>query len=110
MNTTEGASKSVLVNQFERNGKARAKCLEKHGYQCKVCEFDFTRFYGGLGKEYIHVHHIVPISEIGEEYQIDPVNDLVPVCANCHAMIHRTRPAQSVEGLRNHLRALGSIQ
>ncbi|WP_110685933.1 HNH endonuclease [Salinicola aestuarinus] len=106
----EGASKSVLVNQYERNSKARAQCLNKHGYQCKVCEFDFKHFYGGLGKEYIHVHHIVPISEIGQEYQIDPESDLVPVCANCHAMIHRTRPAQSVEGLRNHLRALGSIQ
>ena len=45
--------------------------------------------YGELGQGFIHVHHIVPISKIGKEYKIDPINDLVPVCPNCHAMLHR---------------------
>ena len=45
--------------------------------------------YGEFGQGFIHVHHIVPISKIGKEYKIDPIKDLVPVCPNCHAMLHR---------------------
>lgn len=85
----EGAKKTIVVNQYERNVLARQKCISAHGYKCKVCGMDFEKTYGELGREFIHVHHIVPISTIGEEYQLDPVKDLVPVCPNCHAMLHR---------------------
>ena len=96
----EGAAKTVTVNQYERSAVARAKCLAHYGYKCVVCSFDFEEMYGEIGKNYIHVHHIIPISEIGKEYQLDPITDLVPVCPNCHAMIHITRPALSVKQLR----------
>lgn len=99
----EGAAKRVAVNQFERSADARAKCIEYHGYQCAVCSFDFEEYYGDIGKNYIHVHHVVPLSEIGEEYILDPITDLVPVCPNCHAIIHRTHPSLSVEQLKQHL-------
>jgi len=99
----EGASKAVTVNSYERNPVAREKCLAHHGYACAVCSFDFQKFYGSIGKHYIHVHHVVPLSETREEYIIDPVNDLIPVCPNCHAMIHSTRPALGVEQLKQHL-------
>ena len=56
---------------------------------CSVCGTDFHKMYGELGKGFIHVHHIVPISMIGKEYKLDPIKDLVPVCPNCHAMLHR---------------------
>lgn len=85
----EGAKKTVVVNQYERNDEARRKCITVHGYRCKVCGMDFEKTYGEIGHGFIHVHHIVPISQIGEEYQLDPVKDLVPVCPNCHAMLHR---------------------
>ena len=49
---------------------------------------NFETFYGIAFKEIIEVHHIVPISQIGEEYAIDPIKDLVPVCPNCHAALH----------------------
>lgn len=99
----EGASKTVTVNTYERNAEARAKCIKHHGYMCAVCKFDFTAFYGSIGDKYIHVHHVIPLSEIGQEYVLNPIKDLVPVCPNCHAIIHRTRPAISVEQLRRHL-------
>ena len=85
----EGMKKQITVNAYERNPQARQKCLDYWGYQCLVCEFDFEEFYGSLGRDYIHVHHLTPISKIGESYQIDPMNDLRPVCPNCHAMLHR---------------------
>jgi len=96
----EGASKSVTVNQYERSGVARAKCLAHHGYKCAVCSFNFEQMYGEIGKEYIHVHHIVPISEVGKEYELNPVTDLIPICPNCHAMAHKTRPALSIKQLK----------
>jgi 5-methylcytosine-specific restriction protein A len=45
----------------------------------------------------------VPISTIGKEYLLDPVKDLVPVCPNCHAMLHRGINGRvlTVEELRN---------
>jgi len=104
----EGASKVVSVNIYERNSDARAKCIEYYGYICAACSFDFENFYGSIGKNYIHVHHIVPLSEIKKEYKLDPVKDLVPVCPNCHAIIHRTQPALTVKQLKEHLEAMDS--
>lgn len=99
----EGASKKVSVNIYERNSEARKKCIKFHGYVCAVCKFDFRKFYGSIGENYIHVHHIVPLSEIKKEYKLDPVKDLIPVCPNCHAIIHRAQPSLTVEQLRQHL-------
>lgn len=99
----EGASKKISVNAYERNAEARSKCIEHYGYTCTVCSFDFKKFYGAIGENFIHVHHIVPMSEIKKEYKLDPIKDLIPVCPNCHAIIHRTQPALTVEQLRQHL-------
>ena len=98
----EGALKRVYVNKYERDHDARMKCIEAHGCKCSVCGMDFEKMYGELGKGFIHVHHIVPISTIGEEYRIDPVKDMVPVCPNCHAMLHRGQDGQvlSVDELK----------
>ena len=100
----EGAAKTLSVNQYERNPEARKRCLAHHGYQCVVCSFDFEEVYGAIGKGYIHVHHILPLADIRREYVINPERDLVPICPNCHAMIHATRPALKVEQLSQHLR------
>lgn len=100
----EGASREITVNAYERNPVARAQCLQHHGYSCTVCEFVFERVYGALGKSYIHVHHVVPFSEIRAEYIVDPIKDLVPICPNCHAMIHRTIPALTVSQLQEMLK------
>ena len=99
----EGALKKVYVNKYERDKDARMKCIEAHGCKCSVCGMDFEKMYGELGKGFIHVHHIVPISTIGEEYKIDPVKDMLPVCPNCHAMLHRGKEGQvlSVDELKS---------
>ena len=99
----EGIKKQVTVNAYERNFKARAKCIEHHGLDCKVCGFNFVQAYGDIGKNYIHVHHVKPLSDIKESYQVDPVTDLVPVCPNCHAMLHRKNPAYTILDLITQL-------
>jgi 5-methylcytosine-specific restriction enzyme A len=103
---SEGARIAVTINAYERNPKARAACIAHQGHICAVCGFDFAGVYGDLGRGYIHVHHVVPIGKIRKEYKIDPIADLVPVCPNCHAMIHRTEPPLTVEQLRHHISAL----
>jgi 5-methylcytosine-specific restriction protein A len=56
-----------------------------------------------LGAGFIQVHHTVPLSSIGTEYVIDPIRDLIPVCPNCHAMLHRKTPPFSIAELRGLL-------
>jgi 5-methylcytosine-specific restriction protein A len=70
---------------------------------CTACGFNFEAAYGTLGEVFIHVHHIIPIGAVGDEYSVDPVKDLVPICPNCHAMIHRVNPPLTIEQLRNIL-------
>lgn len=65
-----------------------------------VCNFNFERVFGDIGKGFIHVHHEMEISTIGEEYEINPITDLKPICANCHAMLHKRKPAYSIDELR----------
>lgn len=96
---TEGSVSRVEVNRYERSPVARRMCLEHHGYACSVCAMDFQDEYGEIGLGFIHVHHVVELSSIGAEYEVDPMNDLRPVCPNCHAMLHMRRPAYSVEEL-----------
>ena len=86
---TEGIVRKVTVNKYERSSLARAMCVEYHKCLCAVCGFDFEKEYGEVGKGFIHVHHITPIHTIGVEYKVDYKNDLIPVCPNCHAMLHK---------------------
>lgn len=97
---TEGAVRQVLANAYERDEKARREAIRYHGCVCKVCGIDFEAAYGSIGAGFIHVHHIVPLSTIGAEYIVDPKTDLVPVCPNCHAMIHRKSPPFLIDELR----------
>ena len=85
----EGGKSSIKINKYERSPNARQKCIEYHGVSCKICGMNFEEVYGEVGKGFIHVHHIKPISEIDKEYTVDYKNDLIPVCPNCHAMLHR---------------------
>lgn len=95
----EGACSTVVVNRYERNPVNRAACIAAHGSRCKVCGFDFGAVYGPMAQGYIEVHHRVPVSKMGGSYQLDPVNDLIPLCANCHAAVHRVDPPMEAEAL-----------
>jgi 5-methylcytosine-specific restriction protein A len=99
----EGARTRVEVNRYERSPVNRAACIAHYGPICRACAFDFRAFYGSLGEGYVEVHHRTPVSRMNESYFVNPITDLVPVCANCHAMLHRTEPPMAVEALRTLL-------
>lgn len=96
----EGAVSKVLVNKYERDPRNRREAIAIHGKSCLACGFNFEEIYGELGGEYIVVHHVVPISQMESDYIVDPANDLVTLCANCHAMVHRKDPPLSIAELR----------
>lgn len=96
----EGAKTRIEVNRYERSRINRAACLELHGDSCVVCDFNFGRIFGSEGEGLIHVHHVVPVSQMGAGYRVNPATDLVPLCPNCHAMAHRLDPPATVEVLR----------
>ena len=100
LGVTEGKMSQVLQNKYERNPVNRELCLSANGFKCKICEFDFENVYGKIGHEFIHVHHIEMVSAHGGEYYLDPVNDMIPVCPNCHAMLHRENPPIKPDKLR----------
>jgi len=103
-NLSEGKHQKILVNSYERNPYARRLCIKDFGTKCYICGFNFEEKYGEIGKGFIQVHHIIPLSEIGEKYIIDPIKDLIPICPNCHAMIHRRNPPFSPKELKRILR------
>ena len=104
----EGARERIEVNRYERNPLNRRLCIASQGTLCAVCRFDFAAIYGELGRDFIHVHHVVPVSRLAAGYVIDPTRDLVPLCPNCHAMIHRRDPPFSVEELRQRIGVSGA--
>lgn len=86
---SEGKRVSVWTTKYERSSKNRSSCIRNHGTRCAVCGFDFGETYGELGKDYIEVHHIKPLADLHDEVEINPITDLIPLCSNCHSMIHR---------------------
>jgi 5-methylcytosine-specific restriction protein A len=90
----ESRTRIVSTKQIYRSQNAKNECIRLKGCYCNICGFDFEKTYGELGKKYIEVHHITPIGKLStaEGYDgTDPQNDLIPLCSNCHSMIHRRK-------------------
>lgn len=98
----EGATRTVPVSAYERSRAARSACVAAHGRDCAVCGFNFQDVYGEVGAGLVHVHHPVTVDSVGAAYELDPREDLRPVCPNCHVMLHRRAP-YSVEELKSKI-------
>jgi len=106
---SEGKLKKIMVNSYERNGIARTKCIEHYGCFCQVCGLHFENLYGAIGKGFIHVHHKNPLSDDRQTQSTNPETDLVPLCPNCHSMIHQKQPPYTVDELREIMRRSPNI-
>lgn len=103
----EGARVRVEVNRYERDPEVRLTAIQLHGTRCQVCHFSFEEIYGDLGKDYIEVHHLTPLSTHLGAHATDPRTDVAVLCANCHRMIHRRKgQALSLEQLRSLLQPM----
>lgn len=96
----EGERHSVVLSKPERNRYNRAICLQFHGFACFGCGLKMDEIYGPIGSGVIHVHHLVPLSDLDGPVRVDPISDLVPLCPNCHNIVHRVVPPLSIAKLR----------
>lgn len=100
MGYNEGERYEVRSTAVERNPQARQACIDHHKAECFACGFNFATRYGDMGEGYIHVHHRRALALSDGPYQLDPIEDLVPLCPNCHAMVHRYADPSDVEGFK----------
>ena len=87
----EGHRELIYTARYERSPILRKRAIQIHGTTCMACAFNFYKFYGERGRDYIEVHHLIPLSTLEEEIEINPASDMAVVCSNCHRMIHRDR-------------------
>ena len=99
----EGSLLRISEDRHERNRAARDACIKHHGCSCAACGFNFEDKYGILARGFIHVHHLSPISGLDQERQIDPIKDLIPLCPNCHSVVHLQRDPISIKRLKELL-------
>jgi predicted HNH restriction endonuclease len=100
----EGAMSRIQINRYERILEARRVCIKHYGYSCYACGLKLEDMYGEIAKDFIHVHHIKPISLAKTKYVLDPIKDLRPVCPNCHSIIHRKKSPLDIETLKQFFR------
>ncbi len=94
---SEGKLVTTNSKTRKRSQKLRNYAFEyyksKNKIKCEVCGFDFESTYGALGKDYIELHHIKPVSVYEENGEISNLEEarlnLVPLCSNCHKILHR---------------------
>src|SRR5690606_9654551 len=98
------AKTAVLVNRYERDRRNRAAALAIHGHVCKACDADLGVNYGSAADGLVEIHHLTPVSQLGPDYIINPITDLIPLCPNCHAVAHRRDPPYSVIELKKMIR------
>lgn len=99
----EGAERTVISVGYERDREVRERVLVSQGFTCKVCGFNFEKYYGEIGRGYIEVHHLLPLAEAGKR-ATNPESDLAVLCANCHRMVHRKRgKCLPLDDLRNRI-------
>ena len=96
----EGGVQTVQVNRYERERRNRIIALSLHGHRCAACDFDFGEIYGNVAEGYIQIHHTTPISEISDRYCINPETDLIPLCSNCHSVVHLKNPPHTIDEIK----------
>jgi len=89
--------RGIAVREFKRKNDNRLFCV--------ACGFDFSQTYGELGKDFIVIHHEKPVHTMDIEGSRrtleEALKKVIPVCANCHSMIHREKGKMlSVEELK----------
>ncbi len=102
---TEGNPIQTISTHYERKKVNREACIQLKGVRCRACQFNFEEFYGPRGAGYVEIHHTTPVSQLGPDYRLNITRDLEPLCANCHAMVHRTSPPLRIEELTEQILA-----
>lgn len=91
--------------RIERNGQVARKVKERKDCRCEVCGLSFEEMYGEIGRNFIEVHHLVPIAKLdGRRTKINLETGFAVLCSNCHRMIHKMPDPSDLGGLRKLIR------
>lgn len=99
---------SLTEESAEKDEKSIKKaCLEYYGAICDLCGFDYGYTYGEAFENMIEIHNVKHTHEVGNEISpdTDPIKDLIPICCNCHQVIHSQNPPISIEKMREMIKA-----
>ena len=105
----EGTVRRVWANSYERDPRNKAQAKMLHGTACFGCDLEMSATYGEIAEGFIHIHHVVPLSELDAPRAPDP-RDLVPLCPNCHAVVHLCKPPLTIAELRERIQAAATQQ
>jgi predicted HNH restriction endonuclease len=61
----------------------------------------FRSFYGAAASHLVVVHHLDPMGNAKGSRKVDPIKDLIPVCANCHAVLHLRVPPLTIDEVQS---------
>lgn len=95
-----GSGERSIRTCTELHPQIRLRTIRSHGTICAVCGFSFAEQYGAYGEGFIEIHCRDPVVK-GRKDQVD---ECVPVCPNCHRMIHRAGPMLTIEELKKIIR------
>ncbi len=98
----EGAKTEITVNRYERDRRNRKAAIDFHGIACLACNVRMAERYGEIADGFIHIHHTKRLST-SDEYTPDVETDLIPLCPNCHAVVHLVNPSMTLEELKRRL-------
>lgn len=104
---TEKEGKEILRKHLTKERSNRLVAAFKNSlssFKCSICGFDFEKFYGDIGKEFIEAHHVKPVHTLKRNTTIS-TNDLIAVCSNCHRMIHRKKEILTPEELKKKIKS-----
>lgn len=96
----EGSIKRISIEIRDRDSAARRACIEHYKCKCAICEFDFGKFYGSAAEGFIHVHHIDKLANSEGQRKVDPIKDLIPLCPNCHSVVHLRKTPYRIKEVR----------
>ncbi|WP_454675520.1 MrcB family domain-containing protein [Achromobacter pestifer] len=98
----EDLTRIRLHKRLERSKRLTKQVKAKKGCVCEVCEIDFQKIYGEIGRGYIEAHHLRPLATLkGQKVPMDPEDDFAVLCANCHRMIHRSDCISDVQAFKS---------
>ncbi len=97
LSAIEGEPGSISFKR-KRSSELRLGALKKWGNRCSCCSYSFPDNFDGLRRDCIEIHHLNQLSfNPGRLVNID---DLRPLCPNCHRAIHTRDPAYTITELK----------
>lgn len=86
---------TTTVVSYPRNNVLRTFIKEKAEYKCQMPDCNYEGFLKSDGKKYIEVHHLIPLSDGGE----DSIKNTVALCPTCHMKLHHADNKEELKRL-----------